>query len=134
MEGAELEELWRRKKTQTLRLTEVSDLTRQLAEAANRHDQVSFQVLLSMRADPLQQMEDMEAAIQNYLLQLPEPDAIRAQELLNGAAAETDAERPLSDQVGQYRRLLQSVITLDSQVSLLMGGDKSFYKLYRGRR
>ena len=131
MERPELEELCQREKAQTLRLMEVSDLTRQIAQAAARNDQVSVTMLLSMREEPLQRLREMRNSLQEFLLRLPEPSAIRARELLDGAEAASEEEQPLCQQAGQFRRLLESVMALDRQVSLRMGGKRSFYRTFR---
>lgn len=134
MVAADLEELWRRKKVQLVALVEVSNLTGQLAYAARRRDQVSMEVLLGMRETPLRRICEMEAAINNYVCHLPQADAIRAQELLDGAEAVETQEVPLQEQVSQYRRLLRTVVEQDSEISLGSGGERSFYRMYRGSR
>ena len=106
MGRAELEELQRRKKMQIVRLTEVSDLTEQLLLAVERRDQTSVRVLLSMRQTPIQEMQEIENGIQEYLLSLPEADAIRCNALLNGAKAETNEEAAVSEQAEKFRRIL----------------------------
>ena len=49
MQAAELEELSRRRREQMVRLMEVSDLTGQLKQALDRNDQVSVNMMLTMR-------------------------------------------------------------------------------------
>ena len=131
MDTPTLEELWRRKKAQTIRLMEVADLTRQILAAAERRDQVSVDMLLSMRADPVQRLTEQEAGLQRFLESLPRPDAIRAAELLKGAPPGNPGEAQLSEQVGQYRRLLESTIEMDRRLSIRIGGERSFYKKFR---
>lgn len=126
-----LEELWRRKKAQTIRLMEVADLTRQILVAAERRDQISVDMLLSMRADPVQRLTEQEAGLQRFVESLPRLDAIRAAELLKGASPNTPGEVQLSEQVGQYRRLLESTIEMDRRLSIRIGGERSFYKKFR---
>ena len=126
-----LDDLWRRKKAQTIRLMEVADLTRQILVAAERRDQVSVDMLLSMRADPVQRLTEQEAGLQRFLESLPRPDAIRAAELLKGAPPGTPDEVQLSEQVGQYRRLLESTVEMDRRLSIRIGGERSFYKKFR---
>lgn len=126
-----LDDLWRRKKAQTIRLMEVADLTRQILVAAERRDQVSVDMLLSMRADPVQRLTEVEAGLQRFVESLPQSDAIRAAELLKGASPGTPDEVQLSEQVGQYRRLLESTIEMDRRLSIRIGGERSFYKKFR---
>jgi hypothetical protein len=131
MDSHNLDELWRRKKLQTVRLMEVNDLTRQLLQAAERRDQVSVSMILAMREDPVQRLGEMEASLQAYVNALPQEDAIRAAELLDGAEASGADEARLCEQVAQYRRLLESTLEMDRRLSLRMGGNRSFYKMFR---
>lgn len=128
-----LEELWRRKKAQTIRLMEVADLTRQTLVAAERRDEVSVTMLLSMREEPVKRVADMDEGFRAYLQTLPQEDAIRAAELLNGGPPAVPDEIRLYEQLGQYRRLLESVVEMDRRLSLRMGGQHSFYKMFRPR-
>jgi len=121
--------LW--KKRQFLRLNEALQLTQQLAQALDRKDQVSVRMVLSMRQEPIQQAEEMEETLKNYLYTLPEEDAIRLHELLSGAPAESPLEQPLCDQIQSNRRLLKQITDLDRNLSLRLGGNKSFYKMFR---
>ena len=131
MERADLEELCQRRRVQMLRLMEVADLTAQLAQALDRRDQVSVTLLLSMREEPLHLLEEMERDLRAHLLDLPQQDAIRANELLRGAQAETEEEAALCEQTARYRRLLESVSAQDRQLSLRIGGARSFYRTFR---
>lgn len=126
-----VEELCSRKKGQTIKLIEVADVTRRMAEAFEHRDEVSVQVLLGEREQPVQQLHEIEEGVNEYLLTLPEAEAIRMNELLRGAEAETAEEKPLAEQVAQYRRVLETTVALDKQLSVRMGGGKSFYKLLR---
>ena len=133
MEVRELEELCRRKHRQSLLLIEASDLTKQLEEALNRKDEVSMQMLMEMREAPLHGMREIEAGIETYLLSLPESSAIRGKALLCGGAVEEAAEEPLYEEVAKYRRLLSSVIERDREISIRLGGEKSFYNTFRAK-
>ena len=112
---------------------EVSELTRQILVAAERRDQVSVSMLLSMREDPVKRVGALDAECREYLQTLPQEDAIRAAELLNGAPPVNPDEIQLYEQLGQYRRLLESVVEMDRRLSVRMGGERSFYKKFRPR-
>lgn len=131
MQDYELEELWKRKRSQNLRLIETGDLTGQLAEALERKDQISVEMLLSMRAEPLRQLQELQQGIQTYLLSLPPESAIRGQELLNGAPAAVPREEALAGEVAKFRRNLAGIVERDRRMSLTLGGRKSFYNLVR---
>ncbi|MBQ9648277.1 MAG: hypothetical protein IJV43_07965 [Oscillospiraceae bacterium] len=126
-----LEELHKRKKDQTVKLIEAADVTRQIAEAVERGDSVATQMLLSEREAPVFALRECEEQIRAYLLGLPEAEAIRMNELLKGGAPETEEEKPLAEQVAQFRRLLDSVTAMDKQLSLRLGGSRSFYNKFR---
>lgn len=127
----ELEELCKRKKDQTVRLIEAADVTRRIAEAVDRGDGVAAQMILGEREQPVRQLKELEEGIRAYVMELPEQEAIRLNELLGGSEPETEDEKALAEQVAQFRRILDSVIALDKQLSLRMGGNQSFYKKFR---
>ena len=131
MTTVELEELGRRKRAQVVKLIEVADVTRQIAEAVEHRDEVSAQMLLSEREKPVRELREIEDGVRNYVKALPQEDAMRAEELLKGADAATEEESILADQAAQFRRIYDSVRALDEQVSVRLGGNKSFYKMYR---
>jgi len=131
MEQSSLNELRERRRRQLLRLIEATDLTRELTQAANRNDQVSVKMLLSMRREPLLALSEMEDGLRAYVLQLPQEDAIRASELLQGSEPRSEAERPLAEQVALYQRHLAAAQELDRQLSLRLSGKHSFYKKFR---
>lgn len=131
MKAHELEELCRRKRSQSLLLNETAGLTKELKEALDRGDEVSVQMLMGMREAPIRGMCELEEGIEAYLLSLPESSAIRGKSLLCGDAAAEAAEEPLCAEVAKFRRLLGSVIELDKQLSIRMGGDQSFYNKFR---
>ena len=131
MEIRELDELRQRKRRQSLLLIETSDLTKEIEEALNRKDEVSFQMLMGMREAPIRGMRELEEGIEAYLLSLPESSAIRGKALLRGDEAAEDAERPLCEEIAKFRRLLSTLIERDRQISIRLGGDKSFYNTFR---
>jgi len=127
----ELEELRKRKKDEVVKLIEVADVTRQVAEAVERNDAVAAQMLLNEREQPVRALKEMEEELRAYIVEQPEAEAIRLNELMRGAEAETDEEKPLVEQVAQFRRLLASVQAMDEQLSVRMGGNQSYYKKFR---
>jgi len=131
MDTVSLDELKGRKKLQTLKLIEIMDITRRMAEALDRRDEVSVGVLLGEREQPIRELQEIEEGIQDCMTRLSENDAIRCAALLRGEPAETEEEQPLAEQVGQYRRTLESAIAQDKQLSLRLGGKQSFYNKFR---
>ena len=131
MESHELEVLCKYRRDQIMHLMEVSDLTRQLTEAVDRNDEVSVNLLLSMREGPVQKLYEIEQRLQEYCLQLPEDTAIRSHALLEGAGPEEQGEETLYEKNASYRRLLFSTLEDDKRLSLRLGGSKSFYRTFR---
>ena len=131
MDPHELEVLCKHRRDQIMHLMEVSDLTKQLTEAVDRNDEVSVNMLLSMREGPIQKLFELEQRLKEYCLQLPEASAIRSRELLEGAEPKGPGEEPLCEKNASYRRLLASVLEDDKQLSLRLGGSKSFYRTFR---
>ncbi len=131
MASCALEELWMRRRAQAFKLAEVADLTRQIAAAAEHRDGVSVQMLLDEREGPVRGAWDLEEEIRALVLDCPEEEAIRLNELLHGAPPETEAERPLAEQTAQYRRRLDEVRELDERLSVRLGEKRSYYKKFR---
>ena len=130
MGGDALKTLCAQKRTQMLRLREASELTRQIAEAADRRDELAIEMLLGERETPLRSAYETEMQIREELEKLPESEAIRLDALLRGASAETEEEAELADQVAQYRRLIGALIEMDKRLSLRLGGKGSFYEKF----
>ncbi len=126
-----LTELYQWKKQQMLKLMDVSDLTIQLSQAVERRDQVSVNMLLNMRSEPVRQAEELETRAREFLLTLPQEEAIRCNQLLQGEPARTAGEEPLANQVAQNRRLLAKIQEVDERTSLRLGGNASFYRKFR---
>lgn len=131
MESGAIGELRSRKRLQTLRLIEANDLTKQIAEAAERGDMIAAQLLLGEREEPVRAAYEVEEQIRAYLQGLPEQTAIRLSALLRGADAESEEEQPLVDQVTQYRRLLGALTEADKRLSIRIGGKRSFYEKFK---
>ena len=88
-------------------------------------------MLLAEREQPVQALGALEEGIRAYVLDRPEHEAIRLGELLGGGEAEAEDEKALAEQVAQFRRILDSVLALDRQLSIRLGGNQSFYKKFR---
>ena len=78
-------------------LNEALDMTRQLADAADRDDQVAAQMLVSMRQEPTDKLARTQEALEQQRQALPAADGQRLAALLKGAAAETAEEAPLAN-------------------------------------
>ena len=108
-------------------LTELQDLTKQMAESLDRNDQVSTRMLVAMRQDPLRQLEEVDKGEKARVSVLAGGDRERVAALRGGSPAQDDNERVYLEQAGKTRRLLEQVVELDRRVSLRMAGENSFY-------
>lgn len=113
------------------KFSDVSTLTEQLASAVDHGDEVSVQVILSMRQEPLTDLANIQESIQTQLHSLSEEDAIYMNTLLSGGAPSTPEEKKLTDQLAMNARLLERITQLDKRISLKIGGSKSYYNKYR---
>lgn len=109
-------------------LSELFDLTKQLAEAVDRDDEIATRMLLSMREEPLEKMRQVEENLTRQRASLSEEDGRWLGELLSGAQARQAEETALSEQVGTNRRLLSQLVELDKRVNKKVTGEKSIYQ------
>lgn len=109
-------------------LTEIQDLTKQLAESLDRNDEVSTRMLVAMRQDPLRQLAEVDNGEKIRVSALAAVDQERVKALGRGDPAQDDNERIYQDQAGKTRRLLEQVVELDRRVSIRIAGEHSFYK------
>lgn len=109
-------------------LGNVLDLTQQMAEAVDRNDSVSAEMLLSMRGEPLRQIMQAREAIERQLEAALPQDREYLRGLLNGASASGALEKSLANQVAMNGRLLKQVQELDKALNLKMTREQSVYR------
>ncbi|MCI9608624.1 MAG: hypothetical protein HFG07_00155 [Oscillibacter sp.] len=109
-------------------LNEALDLTRQMADAADRNDEVAAQLLVSMRQEPTDKLARAYQALDQQRQALSEADAARLAALLQGEAAKAEEEAPLANQVGLNRRVLKQLVDLDQVVNRKLAREKSVYQ------
>lgn len=113
-------------------LNELWDLTQQLGQSIDRNDQVSTQLIVAMREEPLGKLQDADRAIREQLEALPDrEEAAALAGMLNGGPPADPAHRPqqmLCEQVASNRRRLKQVMDLDRMLNQRMGGEKSAYQ------
>ena len=106
-------------------LNEMEDLTRQIGQSIDRNDQVSLQMLIAMREEPLGSLQAADQAIRDQLELLPDKlEAAQLASLLNGGPpADPDArtQQLLCDQVASNNRRLKQIMELDRQLSQRLG-------------
>ena len=95
-------------------LNEVMDLSRQLAEALDRNDQVTVQMVISMREEPIKRLRAAQSALEEQRNSL-DPEAGKRLEAL-------------ASQVAINRRLLTQVLELDRVLNKKVTREKSIYQ------
>ena len=110
-------------------LNELEDLTRQLGQAIDRNDQVSMQMLVGMREEPLDKLRAADQAIREQLEALSGGDEAAAlAAMLNGgppAQPEERAQQLLCEQVAANRRRLNQIIELDKVLNQRLGRENT---------
>ena len=103
-------------------LNEILDLSRQLAEAVDRNDQVVIQMLVAMREEPILKLKSAQRALHRLrggLSEQAEPELIAA---LDGVGPSA-----LSGQVAANARILQQILDLDKVINQKVSREKSVY-------
>lgn len=109
-------------------LNEVLEVTEELSDAIQRQDQVSVQLFLKLRQEPIDRLQECRTRLINLCGRLPGADGAQLRRLLSGQGdglipgAET-----LEKQVHQTDNLLKRVLVVDQAVNRKIGGKKSFY-------
>lgn len=109
-------------------LTEVQNLSNQLAEAMDRNDEVTIRMLLAMRGEPIDKLRLARRTLDQQCSSLGEEDGRRLTQLLKGEGAETKEEAALAEQVAANGRLLKQVIEVDRRLNTKLTREKSVYK------
>ncbi len=105
-------------------LTEIFDLTQQMSDALNRDDEVSFQMLLSMRQEPILYMKESDEILLNLKSELPDYIIKRWQELENNAEPESQEEMLFKQQMEQNKRLVERVVPFDKRILTVLKNKK----------
>ena len=109
-------------------LGEALDLTRELAGAVDRDDQITVRMLVSMRQEPTDKLAKAQEALAQQRADLSPADRERLDALLKGAPAETAEEEPLVNQVGLNQRILKQLVELDRILNRKLTREKSIYQ------
>lgn len=129
-EKAVMDALVQMKRTGNL-LNELEDLTQQLAQSIDRNDQVSTQMLIAMREEPLAKLQAADKALREQLEALSDREEARAlAALLNGGDAEPGerTQQMLQEQVAANLRRLKQIMTVDRVLNQRLGREQSAYQ------
>lgn len=131
MDKTALENLCQWESRKSKLLMEIAELTGQLTEVMGRNDKVAVSMVLNMRQDPIAKAEEIVREEQAYVLTLPEEDAPRCADLLDGAKAAAPGEERLARIVALNREKLSKLLEEDRRLSVQLGGRHSFYEKFR---
>lgn len=109
-------------------LCEVLDLTQQLGQSLDRNDPVSSKMLVSLRQEPIQSLDELNRSILQRKEEFSPEEQTRISELISGAAPADGPETAFCNQVNLARRQLERVLELDRRISLRLAGEQSYYK------
>lgn len=109
-------------------LSEVQDLSQQLAEAIDRDDRVSVEMLVAMRGEPIDKLVETEDVLADQASSLPPEEGARLLALLDGAPPQSEEEKMLSERVAFNRRRLEQVVALDKRLNQKLAREKSAYQ------
>ena len=113
-------------------LNELEDRTRQMGEAIDRNDQVSLEMLISMREDPLGRLQAVDQAIRDQLELLTDKfEAAQLASMLGGGLPADSGERvqqQLYEQVAANNRHLKRIVELDRLLNERLARENSVYR------
>jgi len=108
-------------------LGEVHDLSKQMAEALDRNDEVTVQMLISMRHEPIGELARIREVLREQAESAAQTGDGRLRELLGGAEARAPEENGLAAQVAMNGRLLKQVQALEENLNRKIGRENSIF-------
>lgn len=109
---------------------EVMETSKQLADAIDRRDEVSVNMILAMRSDPIEKLMLADRALRELLLTLEDgEEAARIRMILNGdeRRAVGEDEKILAEQAAVNIRTHRRLMELDEVLNRKLTKDKSIY-------
>ena len=130
-EKAVMDALVQMKRTGNL-LNEMEDLTCQMGEAIDRNDQVSLEMLITMREEPLGRLQEADQAVRDQLELLEDKlEAAQLASMLNGgppADPDKRVQQQLCEQVAANNRHLKRIMELDRRLNERLARENSVYR------
>lgn len=111
-------------------LNETLRLTRELGASLDRNDRVSAQMLLEMRGEELEKIDDGLRKLQMFREQLSEQTRNEIDELLKCRTIEEPDNNTdkIIEIAKNCKKLLAETIAIDKRISRKVAGTDSFYK------
>ncbi len=108
-------------------LNEVLDLSKQIGQSMDRHDQVSLRMLLGMRQEPIEKLEALKVELATVITSYPPQEAQHLRDVLGGRVSDNKPEEALKNQALATKKLLEEVLTLDERINRRIAGEESVY-------
>ena len=110
-------------------LVEVDDLSRQMADATDRQDEISMQMVLAMRSEPIDRLTIADTALREHLGSLGE-EGQHVRKLLGGDvdAAQNGTEKMIAEQAASNLRMYKKILDMDKVLNRKVAQDKSIYQ------
>lgn len=117
-------------KKKYIQLSEVLNITMQMADAVERDDHVSMSMLIAMRQEPLLIIDEIQQMVGERLESLPADMVTHLRRLLSGRGDEKPApeEVALDEQCQMNFRLLSRIVTIDKRLNQKVGKEQSYYR------
>lgn len=109
-------------------LCQVMDLSKQIGETLDRNDTVSLRMLVAMRQEPIEALDELKRTIRLRRSEFSLEEQTHIQNLALGESPNSDSERAYAQQASLARRELDRVLELDQRINLRMAGTNSYYK------
>lgn len=109
---------------------EIMDISMQLADAIDRRDEVSMEMVIAMRSEPIGRLEIADRSLRELLGELDSGDeAAHIRAILNGEAVQPadQQEEILREQASMNIRAHRRLMELDEILNRKIARDKSIY-------
>lgn len=110
-------------------LNEVLDLSKQIGQSMDRNDQVSLRMLLGLRQEPIEKLEELKIQLASVVKSYPTEEAEHLKKVLGGRASNNKPEEALKNQALATKKLLEQVLALDERINRKITGEESIYLL-----
>lgn len=109
---------------------EIMDISMQLADAIDRRDEVSMEMVIAMRSEPIGRLEIADRSLRELLSELDSGDeAAHIRAILNGDVVQPadQQEEILREQASMNIRAHRRLMELDEILNRKIARDKSIY-------
>lgn len=110
---------------------EILDLTNQMEDTMQRNDPISFQMLMGMRAEVMDKVDEINRGIEELSGEFSEEIQSLIKKQTSPDAEEEGDFAPELLKIGEItnktKRILEKIITIDQVMNQKIAGDQSYY-------